>query len=509
MQTPPFNPESIGFWSTRRAELSPGRVAVDFEDRAVTYRELNARANRVASVLRGSGVGRGDRVAVLSDNRPEYLEAFFACAKLGAILTPVSWRLAEPEIAWQIGDSEPSVMFSASEWSEVARRVHPSATYVFGDGGDYEAALASASGDEPDDPCDFDDPLMILYTSGTTGRPKGATLTHGNFFWANLNMLVSSEIRHDDVSLMFLPMFHIGGWNVNTLAVLLKGGTVVLERQFDPGRVLELIPKKKVTLIMGVPAAYLFMSQQPAFERADLTSVRLMIVGGAPMPEALLATYAERGVEIVQGYGLTELAPNALLLPMEDATRKAGSAGKPYFFTDTRLAGDQGELLGGAAEGEIVARGPVVMQGYWNRPDAGAEAVREGWLHTGDVGRTDDEGYFWVVDRRKDMIITGGENVYPAEVENAIYEMDSVAEAAVIGIPDERWGESVHAIVVPKPGRSITAGDIVSHCTLRLARFKVPRTVEVSVEPLPRTPAGKVRKTELREPYWAGREKKI
>lgn len=507
-----FNHQSIGFWVTRRAELTPDRVAVDFEDSSITYAELNGRSNRAASVLSEFGVGRGDRVAVLSDNRPEYLAVFFACAKLGAIIAPVSWRLSEAEMAWQVSDSEPKILISAPQWSAQGERIFGGPQLVFGDAerrGSYDEALASSAPEETKGENSLDGPLMILYTSGTTGRPKGAVLTHGNFFWANLNMLVNADISHDEVSLMFLPMFHIGGWNVNTLAILLKGGTVVLERQFDPVRAIELIPKKQITLLMGVPATYLFMSQQPGFESADFSSVRMMVVGGAPMPDALLGKYGERGIDIVQGYGLTELAPNALILPMEDAARKLGSAGKPYFFTDTRLMDDSGNLIEGAGAGEIVAAGPVVMQEYWRQPDATSETIVDGWLHTGDVGRVDDEGFFYVVDRKKDMIISGGENIYPAEVENILYEHPTVSECAVIGIPDESWGETVHAIVVSKEGHQVLNEELLRHCRDRLARFKVPRSIEIISEPLPRTPAGKVKKQDLRALFWQGRERKI
>ena len=497
----PFNAHSVGFWITKRSELSPNRIAIDFEDQTVTYGELNERTNRAASALASFGVGHGDRVAVLAENRPEYVEVFFACAKLGAVVVPVSWRLSDHEIRWQLEDSSPKALITAPTWR------HDTQSLEFDSS--YEEALAAASPEEPDDRASFDDPLMILYTSGTTGRPKGAVLSHGNFFWANLNILVAADVTRDEVSLMFLPMFHIGGWNVNTLAVFLKGGEVVLERHFDPARVNELIPKKGVTLMMGVPATYLFMSQQPGFEEADFSSVRTMLVGGAPMPEALLQIYASRGIEIAQGYGLTETSPTSLLLSQDDAMRKLGSAGQSYFFTDTQLMDEEGQLIDPPGTGEIVARGPNVMQGYWGRDDATSETIRDGWLRTGDVGRRDEEGFFYIVDRKKDMIISGGENIYPAEVENVLYEHPAVGEAAVIGIPDEKWGEMVHAIVVPKQGLTITEDEVLTHSRERLAKFKVPRSIEIRQDPLPRTPAGKVRKPELRAPFWKEQEKKI
>ncbi|MFN2611438.1 MAG: long-chain fatty acid--CoA ligase [Actinomycetota bacterium] len=496
----------MGFWLSRRAALSPHRVAIDFEDQTITYRELEDRTIRFGVFLGQASVTKGDRVAILSENRPEYIEAFFACAKLGAVLAPISWRLTEPEMRWQLNDSDPSVLIVSGDYAETAKSIFDGQVLVFDD--INRTAVASAEPEGPGDASTWNDPLMILYTSGTTGVPKGAVLTHGNFFWGNLNILVNADFSSDEVSLVFLPMFHIGGWNVNTLPVFLKGGMVVLERSFDPSRTLDLIQSKKVTWLMGVPATYLFMSQQPGFEHADLSSVRTMVVGGAPMPESLLKTYAAKGLNIIQGYGLTELAPNALLLPMQAAASKLGSSGKPYFFTDTRLMDDDGNLVDAPGTAEIVARGPVVMSGYWNRPDATDETIKDGWLHTGDVGRTDEDGFYWIVDRKKDMIITGGENVYPAEIENVLYDHPGVGEAAVIGIPDDRWGEMVHAIVVPTDP-AVTKDSIEKHCRERLAPFKVPRSIELRADPLPRTPAGKVKKAELRSPWWEGRSTKI
>ncbi|HVE75966.1 MAG TPA: long-chain fatty acid--CoA ligase [Actinomycetota bacterium] len=489
---------------SRRAYLTPNRTAVEFEDELISYSQLNDRSNAFASVLESEGLEKGDRVAVLSENRPEYLGLFFACAKLGLVLAPVSWRLSPEEMAWQLNDSSPSVLFASDEYLEAAKVLFSQRV--------IELQSEGATGDRPAEPSDrssFDDPLMILYTSGTTGRPKGAVLTHGNFFWANLNMIVASQFSSDDVSLVFLPMFHIGGWNINTLTVLLKGGKVLLEKSFDSKRALDLIERKHVTWMMGVPATYLFLSQAEGFESRDLSSVRQMVVGGAPMPEALLKTYSDRGIEIVQGYGSTELAPNALLLPMDEAGARQGSAGQPYFFTDTRLMNDEGDLLEPPATGEIVARGPIVMKGYWQREDATADAIKEGWLHTGDVARTDEDGYFYVIDRKTDMIISGGENIYPAEVENALYQHPHIAEAAVFGIPDDRWGEAVHAVIVPKEGSELSGEDVIAHCKGILAKFKTPRSVEITADPLPRTPAGKVRKHDLRVEHWRGRDRNI
>jgi fatty-acyl-CoA synthase len=361
---------------------------------------------------------------------------------------------------------------------------------------DAYADLAAATGREatrlawpspgagpPDQAAEDDDPLLLVYTSGTTGKPKGALLTHANCFWTNVGFDLATGVSSDDVVLQVLPQFHCGGWNVQPLLALWKGATVVLERAFDAARCLRLLEEKRVTTMMGVPAIYLFLAQEPGFADADLSALRCAVVGGAPMPESLLATWEERGVSIVQGYGLTEAAPNVLCLPPEDAARKAGWAGKPYPYVDVDLS----------AEGELLVRGPNVFAGYWRNPEATEAAFRDGWLLTGDIAERDDEGNYRILDRVKDMYISGGENVYPAEVESVLHEHRAVLEAAVLGVPDDRWGEAGIAVVVA----DATEEELLDHCRARLAKFKVPRAV-VFVEALPRSGMNKVLKEELR-----------
>jgi fatty-acyl-CoA synthase len=331
-----------------------------------------------------------------------------------------------------------------------------------------------------------EDGLLLVYTSGTTGKPKGALLSHANCFWTNLGFDLTTGISQDDVVLQVLPQFHVGGWNVQALLAWWKGATVVLERQFDPERALRLIEEKRVTTMMGVPATYLFLAQEPGFARADLSSLRRAVVGGAPMPEALLETWAARGTAIVQGYGLTEAAPNVLCLPPEDAVRKLGFAGKPYCFVEVRLSD----------EDELQVRGPNVFPGYWRNPEATAQAFTDdGWLRTGDIAERDDEGFYRIKGRLKDMFISGGENVYPAEVEAVLHEHPRVADVAVVGVPDERWGEVGVAFVVAD---GISGDDLLEWCAGRLARFKVPKSVRFIGE-IPRNGMGKVQKQELRE----------
>ncbi len=460
-------------WLRDRARNTPDRVAVDFEDHPTTYRELDARSDELAGRLR-----HGEVVSTLTGNSVEQIVLFFACAKTGAILHPISWRLAPVEIAFQLDDAGSAFFLVEDEYRALgaaaleASSVRPAST--------LEAGSPSAPGSRASD----DDGLLLIYTSGTTGKPKGALLTHANCFWTNLSFDLATGIGGDDVALAFLPQFHVGGWNVQPLLSWWKGARIVLERTFDPGRALRLIEEKRVTTLMGVPANYLFMADDPAFPHADLSSLRRAVVGGAPMPVPLLESWRERGIEIVQGYGLTEAAPNVLCLPPEDAMRKLGSAGKPYPFVDVDVSPD----------GELLVRGPNVFPGYWRNPEATAATLADGWLHTGDVVERDDEGYFWIRGRLKEMFISGGENVYPAEVESVLHEHPSVRDAAVVGVTDERWGEIGIAFVVVTA--EVPAEDLVEFCRSRLARFKVPKSVRF-VDELPRNSMGKIQKSEL------------
>jgi fatty-acyl-CoA synthase len=481
---------TLGRWIRDRARTTPSRVAVEFLGEETTYAELDERSGRLAAGLLGAGLRPGDRVATLTGTSPEHVVVFFACAKAGLVLLPLNWRLASAELAYQLADAEPTVLLASAEHAATASTLHERVAAL--------EELAAASGDELPDVAD-DDGLLLVYTSGTTGRPKGALLTHANCFWTNLSFDRVAGVADDDVVLSVLPQFHCGGWNVQPLLAWWKGARVVLEASFDAARTLELIASARVTTMMGVPANYLFMANEPAFAGADLSSLRRAVVGGAPMPEALLETWHERGVEIVQGYGLTEAAPNVLCLPPEDAARKRGFAGKPYPHVDVALRDpESGQLLEGSGEGELVVRGPNVFAGYWRDPEATAAAFADGWLLTGDLAARDEEGYYRIVGRLKDMVISGGENVYPAEIENVLHEHAAVAEAAVVGVPDERWGEACLAFVVLAAGTDAGEDELLDFCRDRLARYKVPREVRF-VERLPRNALNKVAKDELLE----------
>jgi fatty-acyl-CoA synthase len=466
----------IARWLTDRARNTPQRVAIDYDGRLITYAELAAGADAFAGAFAESGLARGDRVATLTGNSPEHVMVLFACARLGLMLLPLSWRLTAPELQYQLDDAEPSLFLVEAEYEDLATAT--GRTFV-----SFERR-APALKQAPVVDVNGEEGLLLIYTSGTTGKPKGAVLSHRNCFWTNLSFDATTGVHGDDVVLQVLPQFHVGGWNVQALLAWLKGATVVLERQFDADRVLRLIEEKRVTTMMGVPPIYLFLSQHPRFASADLSSLERAVVGGAPMPEPLLETWAARGTAIVQGYGLTEAAPNVLCLPPEDAVRKLGYAGKPYPFVDVRIS----------EAGELQVRGPNVFSGYWRNPEATAEAfTADGWLRTGDVAEADDEGFYRIKGRLKDMYISGGENVYPAEVEAVLHEHPHVQDAAVIGVPHERWGECGVAFVVAD---GASEDELIEWCGARLARFKVPTSVRFVGE-IPRNSLGKIQKQTL------------
>ena len=496
-------------WIAHHGRRTPDKTAlIDLaSDRRFSYAELNERISRLASHLRDAlGVARGDRVAVLALNTTDTLEVQFACGRLGTVMVPLNTRLTVPELQFIVGDASPKVMIHDSDLAEtaltVAKLCGVSSALLVGPGGSYESAISGAKPLAKFEDVSLDDISTIMYTSGTTGLPKGAIITHGMTFWNCVNLGGPAYITPASVLLTVLPLFHTGGLNCYTNPVLHAGGTVLIMRAFDPGEALKLIndPAQGINVFFGVPSIYQFMAQHPAFVTSDFSRLVIGGVGGAPMPVPLLKVWEARGVALQQGYGMTETSPSVMVLDKEDAARKAGSSGKPVLHTQVRIVRPDGSDAAVGELGELWVKGPNVTPGYWNRPDANQSSFTDGWLHTGDASRIDEEGFYYIVDRWKDMYISGGENVYPAEVESVLHQLSAVAEAAIIGVPNEQWGEVGMAIVAVKPGQTLTPAEIHAHCAANLARFKCPRLVEF-VEALPRNATGKIHKPTLRQQF--------
>ena len=501
--------QGIGFWLTKREFLMGDKEALVDGGRRLSYRELNRRVNRLSHHLQTMGLKYGDRLAILACNCVEYVEVIFAAAKLGLILVPLNWRLSPSELAFNLTDSETQVLIFDPGFTETVKKLADEITITqmlvlgheeaFGASA-YEQVLAKQSDDEPepDKPVGLDTPHIIMYTAGTTGRPKGAVLSQGASFWNAVNLALDLNFTPEDRDLLVLPMFHIGGIGLFTLPVLYAGGTVVIQRTFDPARTLQLLKEEKVTLFFGVPAVFLFLIQHPDFDPGIFENLRLVMSGGAPLPVSLVHQYHQAGIVLQQGFGMSEAAPSISTLRKEVSLKKAGSIGRALFHVEARVVDEDLKDRPTGEVGELVIRGPNLMQGYWKRPEATKEAFSGRWFHTGDLARMDEEGDLYIVERKKDMFISGGENVYPAEVENAIYELASVSEAAVIGVKDEKWGEVGKAVVVIKEGEKLPAEEIINHLKGRLAKYKIPKEV-VFLDQLPRNAAGKVLKTVLKE----------
>ena len=490
-------------WIAHHAGRRPNHLAIhDLQTgRKSTYADLDARIARLTAALAARGIAKGDRIALLAPNCAEYFELQFACGRLGAIMLPLNWRLTVPELDYILGDSSPKLLIHDKAFVAQAAALSNDLLEIDADRPDsaYERALAEAGPVPAPVPLTHDDIGMVMYTSGTTGHPKGAIITHGMVFWNCVNLGIPALITPETVQLVVLPLFHTGGLNCYANPVLHAGGTILIMRSFDPGQALDCLsdPSLGITHFFAVPAPYQFMMQHPKFADADLSRLRIAGVGGAPCALSILETWTARGVPLVQGWGMTETSPAGTMLDAADAIRKLGSAGKAMMHTAIRVVDDAGNDAPAGGIGELLIKGPNITPGYWNNPEATARSFTDGWLHTGDAARLDEEGFVYIVDRWKDMYISGGENVYPAEVENVLFQIPAVADAAIIGVPDERWGEVGMAIVVRKPEQDLAEGDVIRHCLARLAKFKVPQSVAF-VDALPRNATGKVLKRELR-----------
>ncbi len=507
----------IGDTLGRRAIYTPDRLAVVDAGKAArphyTYRQMNERANRLANWLRDEvGLGKGDRVGIVAHDGVEFLDAFFACGKLGAILACYNWRMHWRELAQVVGDTTPKALIFSDEFKDNVAQVAaaiPSVTHTLHIEGEgipgsrhFETALQSGAPDAVTcESLEAEDIAALIFTGGTTGLPKGAQISHRMIAWNTLNTIIH-DILPGETTINLFPMFHTGGMFVYTLPLLIVGGTVVLVRRFDPALVLDLIEQYRADFIGAVPTMYQMLTQAPNWAEADLSSLRFCTSGGAPLPVPLVEQFGrEKSVRFKQGFGMTEFGPGIFALAPEDAIRKAGSIGRPNFFVDARVVDEHNRPLGPGEVGELVLKGPSLCSGYFNLPDAMAEVLDdEGWFHTGDLARCDEEWYFYIVDRKKDMIISGGENVYPVEIEQVLYRHPAVHQSAVIGVPDPKWGEVGKACVVLRPGAAAGEDELLAFLREHLAAYKVPRSV-VFLDALPVSAAGKILKRELRERF--------
>jgi fatty-acyl-CoA synthase len=492
----------VGSWIERRARIAPDDVALIGGDRSSTYAELARRVRRLANGLRRLGVARGDRVAWLGRNHPAFLESLFASGLLGVVLAPVNHRLETGQIRSILQETEPIVLIQhrVTDPTVVPASVrHRIAVADPMDGAfDFEALVAESSDDPIKTSVGMDDLCMLPHTSGTTGPPKGIMLTHANVTWNVVNLLTCAEFRREDVTVAIAPFFRVGGTGVNVLPVLFVGGTVVVPSDVSPDEILRLIEYRRVSVGFGNPDSLDALIRSEAWPRVDLSSVRFVITGGAPVPERLIRAYLDRGVTLLQGYGLSEAAPVVLLLDPESALERTGSAGRPPLLVDVRIVSPDGTVVEPGETGELLVRGPNVMAGYWNRPDATREVLSpDGWLRTGDAARGDDEGYIWIVDRIADRFLSNGRPVYPGDVERVLTGHPSITDAGVVHLIEEGGDEVVVAFVVVSAGSEATEHEVLAFGRQHLDPYQVPASV-VFVDRLPRNSVGKLMRTELR-----------
>ncbi len=499
---------NVGDWIRQWSAIRPNATAIIANDVPCSYRELDRRINKLCHALIGLGISKGDRVAVLLHNCREYIEIFFSLAKLGAIMVPMNWRLAAPEIRFILRDSGTKVVIFEGEFTEAVNSVRSGEAiecciHLSPHGGEdaapswangYESLLAPMSDHEPEpeERAGDTDPHIIMYTSGTTGVPKGAVLSHRKTFFNVLNSDMFFDLTTRDRMIVTRPMFHSGGLIVDSAPVLYKGGTIIVKRRFRPIEILETAQRYQVTLMELPATVYQFILNECNLDEYDLSSVRCCFTGGERVPVHLLRSLADKGLVVSQIYGLTE-ASTIFWLPSEEAREKIGSVGHPIFHGRVKIVDEEGVPVKPGESGEVVVKGPIVMSGYWQRQDLTDEVVKDGWLHTGDIARMDEDGFVYIMDRKKDMYISGGENVYPAEIEKLLLAHPKVMDAAVVGVADEKWGEVGKAFVVLRDNEEARAEEILAFLKDKLARYKMPKYVEFT-DALPRTASEKIRK---------------
>ncbi|WP_216828374.1 class I adenylate-forming enzyme family protein [Alkalihalobacterium elongatum] len=483
-------------WFANRARITPDRVAVvnGETNENWTYEQLNTRAENLASALKERGINKRDRVALLSPNHVCYFDLLFACAKLGAIFVPLNWRLASHELAFILEDCQPKLLIFDEKLEELITPPFQRVAIKL-NGSEYSKWLLEKGVNQPANVESYE-PLAIIYTGGTTGKPKGAVLTHRAIFSNIINTITSWNLKAEDTTLTYLPMFHTGGLNALSLPLLHMGGKVVIADQFDPEEAIRMLNDHQCSIVLFVPTMYHMLIETEGFQFSLFPTMHTFLSGGAPCSYKIYEAFASKRLQFKEGYGLTEAGPNNFYIDPDKVKDKQGSVGKPMLYNKVRIINEVGKDVAPGEVGEIILSGHHVFDHYWNRPDATAEAIRDGWLYTGDLGKRDEDGYHYIVGRKKDMIITGGENVYPLEIEHIIAEHEHVAEVAVVGVSDEKWGEVVAAFIVPKKGHTLLVNEIEKHCRRYLGGYKIPRRIHLVPE-LPKTPVGKIDKKEI------------
>ncbi|MDQ0153822.1 acyl-CoA synthetase [Robertmurraya andreesenii] len=484
-------------WLEGRMRIAPNKQAIiDAEqEKDWTFAKLHDLCVATANWLYEQGVRKGDRVALLSPNDISYFQLLIACGKIGAIFVPINWRLSFPEIEYILQDCTPKLVGYHSSFSENIRNE------IFSD---YQIFQVDKENNIIDgkpffvDNLDEKDPLAIIYTGGTTGKPKGVVLSHQSIIWNAMNTIISWNLTNDDTTITYMPLFHTGGINALSLPILIAGGTVVIARDFKPEKAIYYLNKYQCTTVLLVPTMYQMLIETDEFKRNPFQSMKVFLSGGAPCPLDIYEAFKRKGILFKEGYGLTEAGPNNFFIDPVDALRKPGSVGKPMMFNLIKLMKKNGEETAVDEVGEVLIKGKHSFEYYWKNEEATKETMKDGWIHTGDLAKKDEEGYYYIVGRKKDMIITGGENVYPLEVEHWLCAHPQIEEVAVIGIPDKKWGEKVVAFIVAKNHQPLTDEELKSYCSHKLGKYKIPKVFHF-IEQLPTTPVGKIDKKLLKE----------
>lgn len=503
--------EWIGDWSGKRAILTPNREAIfdNVEKKRYTYKQLDIRANKLARILLNMGISKGDRVGMFSTNKIECVDLFLATGKIGAILVPFNIRLSIQELEYLIGKTKPSVLFydpkMESKVQELKIKNLVSQYIIMGEKsilGDSAMLLLmkKVSRSTIEKPTiNLEDPHLILFTGGTTGLPKGATLSHRLIFWNSVNTIMSWGLNSEDIQPLMFPLFHTGGWNVLLVPFYHLGAKTILMGDFDPEETLRVIDSEKCTIVIGVPTMFLMMANTKLFKDMNFESVRVFISGGAPCPVAIMERYWTKNKPFKMGYGLTEVGPNNFYLPESRIKEKPTSVGLPVFHCDMKIISTEtNKIVKQGDVGELLLKGPHIFSGYWDEPEESKKTIEpDGWVHTGDLAMQDDEGFYYIVGRRKEMYISGGENVYPVEIEELLFKHPAIDLAAVIGVPDEKWGEVGKVFLTLKPGEITTTQEIQDYLLSKLAKYKVPKYFEIR-DSLPLSATGKILKRDLK-----------